>query len=419
VARSSDPIVAYIEVLYANRELVSRAYHDGSITDTADVNKGVRALEHAGAIRPFEAGTFKLTRTLQRHFDAATSKLRSYDRLARIAPQLERLKRLKQSMSDARRLGELRDMVNAESEFEDECFSIHESIQRNVFTLRALMDSQFATAKSLHEKKRQNLFYIAETRDLQADVLELIATQLPDHLVDDEMYELARIYKQMISQHQQAWVVQLAEIWNTIQRMLFKTREVQKRNANFAKALLLFQLHPRYEGPDVPVDDTSPPWLFKVDPVPVRPNPDVLRGGTLDDMASIAATLAAGPQRVARAEDFVPQQVADDGEPSRKVVELEPELYDIALHQFLIDVQSSVDGYGLSAYLWKFNRREFDDLSMAVWLQCLLIEEDGEEMDAFRLVPVFAPQQDEVSGTRVFSDVSVTSRLVNSFAEHH
>jgi hypothetical protein len=322
-------------------------------------------------------------------------------------------------MSDARRLGELRDMVNAESEFEDECFSIHESIQRNVFTLRALMDSQFATAKSLHEKKRQNLFYIAETRDLQADVLELIATQLPDHLVDDEMYELARIYKQMISQHQQAWVVQLAEIWNTIQRMLFKTREVQKRNANFAKALLLFQLHPRYEGPDVPVDDTSPPWLFKVDPVPVRPNPDVLRGGTLDDMASIAATLAAGPQRVARAEDFVPQQVADDGEPSRKVVELEPELYDIALHQFLIDVQSSVDGYGLSAYLWKFNRREFDDLSMAVWLQCLLIEEDGEEMDAFRLVPVFAPQQDEVSGTRVFSDVSVTSRLVNSFAEHH
>ncbi len=77
MARSTDPIVAYIEVLYANRELVSRAYHDGSITDTAEFNKGVRALEHAGAIRPFEAGTFKLTRTLQRHFDAATSRLRS------------------------------------------------------------------------------------------------------------------------------------------------------------------------------------------------------------------------------------------------------------------------------------------------------------------------------------------------------
>ena len=411
MARSTDPIVAYIEVLYANRELVSRAYHDGSITDTAEVNKGVRALEHAGAIRPFEAGTFKLTRTLQRHFDAATSRLRSYDRLARIAPQLERLKRLKQSMSDARRLGEFRDMANAESEFEDECFSIYEAIQRNVFTLRALMDSQFATAKSLHEKKRQNLFYINETRDLQADVLELIATQLPFNLVDDEMYELARIYNKMISQHQQAWVVQLAEIWNTIQRMLFKTREVQKRNANFAKALLLFQLHPRYEGPDVPVDDTSPQWLFKVDPIPLHPNSDVLRGDTIADLASIAATLAAGPDKVARAEDFIPQHVADDGEPSGRIVALEPELYDIALQQFLIDVKASRDRSGISAYLWKFNRREFDDLSMPVWLQCLLIEEDGQEMDPFYLVPIFAPLQDELSGTREFSDVSVTLRL--------
>ncbi len=92
-------------------------------------------------------------------------------------------------------------------------------------------------------------------------------------------------------------------------------------------------------------------------------------------------------------------------------MELEPERCDIALHQFIAEVKASVDGCGLSAYLWKFKRREFDDLSMAVWLQCLLIEEDGEEMDAFRLVPIFAPQQDEVSGTRVFSDVSVTSRL--------
>ncbi len=137
-------------------------------------------------------------------------------------------------------------------------------------------------------------------------MLELIATQLPLHLVDDEMYELARIYSKMISQHQQAWLVQLAEILNTIQRMLFKTREVQKRNANFAKALLLFQLHPRYEGPDVPVDDTSPPWLFKVDPVPVRPNPDVLEGGTGSTTWHRSLNRSHQPGRVARAEDAFP-----------------------------------------------------------------------------------------------------------------
>ena len=73
-------------------------------------------------------------------------------------------------------------------------------------------------------------------------------------------------------------------------------------------------------------------------------------------------------------------------------------------------MKASADPSGLSAYLWKFNRREFDGLAMPVWLQCLLIEEDGEDMESFHVTPVFVPGQDENSGTRVFSDVSVTAR---------
>lgn len=42
---------------------------------------------------------------------------------------------------------------------------------------------------------------------------------------------------------------------------------------------------------------------------------------------------------------------------------------------------------------------------MGGWFQFMLIEGDGEEMDAFSLIPVFAPQQDEVSGMRVLYDV--------------
>lgn len=410
MARPSDPIVAYIETLYANRTLISRAYHDGLIAETGENTGGVRALEHASALRPFEGDTFKLTRTLQRHLDAATSRLRSYDRLSRVAPQLDRLRRLKQSMFEARRLGEMRDMEVAVAEFEDECFSIREDVQRNIFKLRALIDSDFATAKSLQEKQRQNRFYISETADVQEDVLSLVSFTLPADLVADELYDLARMYSRMVAQHLQAWQVQLAEIWNTIRRMLFKTREVQRQNSNFAKALLLFQLHPRYEGPDIPVDEKSPSWLFKVEPVRVRPNADVLFSGTYPDLAVIAASFLASRPRVVRAEDFVPQAVLDDGEPLNRVVHLEPELYDVALQQFLHEVKASADPSGLSAYLWKFNRREFDGLAMPVWLQCLLIEEDGEDMENFHVAPVFVPGQDENSGTRVFSDVSVTAR---------
>ena len=106
----------------------------------------------------------------------------------------------------------------------------------------------------------------------------------------------------------------------------------------------------------------------------------------------------------------MPQAVLDDGEQLKQVVHLEPELYDIALQQFLQEVKASADASGLSAYLWKFKRREFDGLAMPVWLQCLLIEEDGEDMENFHVAPVFVPGQDENSGTRVFSDVSVTAR---------
>lgn len=409
MARSSDPIVSYIETLYANRQLISRAYHDGMIAETGENTNGVRALEHASALRPFEGDTFKLTRTLQRHLDAATSRLRSYDRLSRVAPQLDRLRRLKQSMFEARRLGEMRDMEVAVAEFEDECFSIREDIQRNIFKLRALIDSDFGTAKSLQEKQRQNRFYISETADVQEDVLSLVSFALPADLVTDELYDLARMYSRMVSQHLQAWQVQLAEIWNTIRRMVYKTREVQRQNSNFAKALLLFQLHPRYEGPDVPVDEKSPAWLFKVEPVRIRPNADVLFAGTQSDLAAIAASFLPSRERVVRVEDFAPQAVLDDGEPSTRVLQLEPELYDIALQQFLQEVKASADPSGLSAYLWKFNRREFDGLSMPVWLQCLLIEGDGEDMEGFRVAPIFEPEQDENSGTRLFSDVSVNS----------
>lgn len=117
MARASDPIVAYIETLYANRELISLAYHDGMIAETGENTNGIRALEHASALRPFEGEAFKLTRTLQRHLDTATSRLRSYDRLSRVAPQLDRLRRLKQSMFESRRLGEMRDMEVAVAEF--------------------------------------------------------------------------------------------------------------------------------------------------------------------------------------------------------------------------------------------------------------------------------------------------------------
>lgn len=410
MARASDPIVAYIETLYANRELISRAYHDGLIAETGENTNGIRALEHASALRPFEGEAFKLTRTLQRHLDTATSRLRSYDRLSRVAPQLDRLRRLKQSMYESRRLGEMRDMEVAVAEFEDECFSIREDVQRNIFKLRALIDSDFATAKSLQEKQRQNRFYISETADVQEDVLSLVAFTLPADLVADELHDLARMYSLMVAQHLQAWQVQLAEIWNTIRRMLFKTREVQRQNANFAKALLLFQLHPRYESPEIPVDDNSPSWLFKVEPVRVKPNADVLFAGTQVDLVGIAASFIRSRERTVRSEDFVPQAVVDDGEESGRVIELEPELYDIALQQFLHDVRNSADSIGVSAYLWKFKRREFDELATAVWLQCLLIEEDGDDMENFRVEPVFESGQDINAGTRKFFDVSVTAR---------
>jgi hypothetical protein len=237
-----------------------------------------------------------------------------------------------------------------------------------------------------------------------------VSFTLPADLVADELYDLARMYSLMVSRHLQAWQVQLAEIWNTIRRMLFKTREVQRKNSNFAKALLLFQLHPRYDGPEIPVDDNSPSWLSKVDPIRLKPNADVLNSGTQMELAEIAASLHRMRERVVRTEDFISQAVLEDGQQSGRVIELEPELYDIALQQFLHDVRESEDSSGMSAYLWKLKRREFDELAMTVWLQCLLIEEDGQDMEYFRVDPVFESGQDANAGTRKFSDVSVIAR---------
>jgi hypothetical protein len=409
MARSSDPIVAYIETLYANRELVSQAYHDGLITETSENSVGVRALEHACAIRGFDEDDFKLTRQLQNTLDAATFRVRSYDRLMRVSPKLDRLRRLVTSMIEARRAGQTDDMADAAAEFEDECFSIREDIRRNIYTLRSLIDSDFATARSLSEKERQNRYYINETEDVQNDVLRVVEFDLPSTLMLSELYDFSGVFSRMVSQHLQAWQVQLAEIWKTIRLMLFKTREVQQQNSNFAKALLLFQLHPRYEGPEVPVDDGSPAWLFKIDPIPIRPNIDVRFAGTEMALAAIAESVPATRERQSRPEDFTPQPVLEDTGP--KEVELEPELYDIAHHFFFVDVRACADPMGVSAYLWKFRRPEFDELSMDVWLQCLMIESEDDKTDEFAMNPVYDSVDPGLAGTREFTDLSVSRRV--------
>lgn len=53
-------------------------------------------------------------------------------------------------------------------------------------------------------------------------MLSLVSFTLPADLVADELYDLARMYSRMVARLQ-AWQVQIAEIWNTIRRMLFKT----------------------------------------------------------------------------------------------------------------------------------------------------------------------------------------------------
>ena len=407
MARSPDPVIAYIETLYAHRELISQAYHDTVVRETADNAKGVRALEIARALRCFEGDMFKLTGKLRDHLDTVTSKLRAYDRLTRVTPQLDRLRHLTTAMVEARHSGERQDMEQMAGDFTDECFSIHDNIHANILKLSAQVQSRFATGQSVDEKIRQNRFYLAETDAIQNDLGSLVAFSLPGDWVREELFEFARIFNTTVTAHLAGWQVQLAGIWKTIKAMLFKTREVQVQNSNLAKVLYLFQLHPRYEGPEIPVDETSPAWLLKIDQIPVTAHANVLFGSTIAELGAIAISLPAQRDPAAAAEDFKPQSMLEDEAGYTGRVVLEPDLFDVGLAQFLMEAKESRDPTGVSAYGWKSSRPELDEIEMRIWLQCLLIEAESHEIDRLAIAPVFQELESVLAGTRHFVDINV------------
>jgi len=405
MARSTDPVIAYIEMLYANRDLISQAYHNAGVRETAENAKGVRALELARALRCFEGDLFRLTGKLRDHLDTVTSKLRAYDRLTRVSPQLERLRFLTTAMVEARHSGERQDMEQMAGDFADECFSIHDNVHANILKLSAQVQSGFATAQSVDEKIRQNQFYLRETAAIQDDLGSLVAFGLPADWQREELYEFARMYSAAVTEFLVGWQVQLAEIWKTIKAMLFKTRQVQVQNSNLARVLYLFQLHPRYEGPEIPVDDTSPAWVLKIEPLPLTAHPNVLSGATSEDLGAIAMSLPARGDSMVTPEDFEPQAlIADEVDYTGSVV-LEPDLFDAGLAQLLADASTCQEPDGVSAYEWKATRPDLDEIQMRIWLQCLLIEAENHDIDNLAIEPVFEEPENGLAATRNFIDV--------------
>ena len=94
MSQTSDLVVAYLETLHRQRELVAAAYHRGSVTrsDGFGTARGIYELHQHRTLVPYTQEGFRLASSLIRHLDEVLQKEQMYAAVgANIGELAERL----------------------------------------------------------------------------------------------------------------------------------------------------------------------------------------------------------------------------------------------------------------------------------------------------------------------------------------
>lgn len=414
MSQSIDTIVAYLEVLHANRELIAAAYCQGGVALEDANQRRIRQLMQHRVLIPYFQQDFRISPTLGRHLDEVFQRQRSYAVGANFGELTNRLRQLIIEYMTASHENRLEDQEDYAAEYDAGVFELASLINDELLSLRAITENQFANVSTMAEKQRQNEFYLDRAEKIGETIALLEGQSLLGTLSDSPLLKpLLEVYQHQVLVRLAGWRSTHMDITAVLKAFLYRLRQIEP-NARRIRAFAHFlRKNPDYQTPESESVQTLPTWSSRYAGLRVKTHPDLSVSQSREALAEIAQAIPSAKISIAR--ERAAGRLINDGS-VKSVRVIQPKPVQLAFHRYL---QAACDAVvPLSAVGWKRKQPEFSRLEDDAWLLYAVhsIEMLGKSIKTGRLRGLEvkryeAPTEHVRSGNIVIKDVALWKKL--------
>lgn len=410
MSQSIDTIVAYLDVLHANRHLIAAAYCQGGIALEDENQRRIRQLMQHRVLIPYFQQDFRISPTLGRHLDEVFQRQRSYAVGANFGDLINRLRQLIIEFMTASHENRLEDQEDYAAEYDAGVFELASLINDELLSLRAITENQFANVSTMAEKQRQNEFYLDRAEKIGETIALLEGQSLLGTLSDSPLLKpLLEVYQHQVLVRLAGWRSTHMDITAVLKAFLYRLRQIEP-NARRIRAFAHFlRKNPDYQPPESEGVQTLPAWSSRYAGLRLKTHPDLSISQSREALAEIAQSIPSAKISIVR-ERAAGRPINDGAVNSVRVIQPKP--VQIAFHRYL---QAACDVLApLSAIGWKRKQPEFSRLDDDAWLLYVVhsIEMLGKSIKTGRLRGLEvkryeAPIEHVRSGNIVIKDVAL------------
>lgn len=398
----NDQVKILLDKLYAARETISAAYHQGRIHKTEENARDIERLRQLRLLSPDIRDAFQLRATFRQFLNVTLNTERLFSMGANIGDYFKRLTHLVEEHSIAFQEGRDEDCERYEYEAREAISDIADAIDDELTILHAQVETRFAAVSTIAEKKRQNLHYQQRTQMLVNLLENFHFSDISDQLHRHE--DLALSFKSLLSDRIPAFRESLISILGLLNQYLFEFRQIEDRTRRVRAFALHLNRNPDW-APKAWEDVADPhEWLKCATPLSLQYHPDVGDQASESILTEIALTIAATPS--ARVKVVRPAGVIEDGPPNELIKPPEVPIRK-AVRAYFKEAKASE--YGISARKWwATNPSMMGNVREDIWLLRVLAEHDNKGKSGEWALRTVHVQNEMFDGNLLIRDVIVS-----------
>lgn len=364
MSQSADSIIAYLELLHANRHLIANTYCNGGVSMNEDNQRRVRQLQQHRVLIPYFQDDFRLSPSLGQHLDEVFQRQRSYAVGANFGELINRLSQLIVEYVNASHESRLEDQEMYAADFDVSVFELASLVSNQLLNLRVITENRFANVRTFAEKQRQNTFYLDRAKKIGEVIFLLGEETLLGTLEGSTLLEpLFVVYQHQISARLQEWRATHLDITAVLKAFLHRLRQVEPEIRRLRAFAHYLRKNPDYQPPEVDSIQALPSWSSRFAGLRLKVHPDLSSSQTRDALADVAKAIPA--TRVTIVKERVAGHLIGNGSEDQVSV-LQPKPVQLAFHRYLEAASTAISP--VSALRWKRQQQAFDELEDEAWL---------------------------------------------------
>ncbi len=363
MSQTKDSIVAYLELLHANRQLIAQAYANGGATLDESNQRQMHKLVQSRVLMPYLQNDYRLNVSLANHLNEVFQRQRRYMVGANFSELIARLEPLAQEYATACLEGRLQDQESYADEFDVAVFELAMQVGKELLDLRVITENQFANVATLAEKQRQNEFYLGRAEKIGEAIALLTRDSICRLLQHSEVLRpLYLLYQQQILSRQPEWRATHLDITAVLKAFLYRLRRIAPEARYLRTFAHYLRQNPDYQPPDADELASLPEWSSRFTGIRLQPQADLSQSVIAEALEDVAANIPAAALSFAKPREAGRLRANDE----QAVSVMQPKPVQQAFHRYLAAAGRAEQP--LSALNWKQQQTEFQQLPDQAWL---------------------------------------------------